>query len=526
MNRLPLPAGYTIPMANGGTYTIGHLIGEGGFSLIYSADTAGATSAAVIKEFFPAEGAFRDKNGRVCPAVGYEESFQRNLSRFENEGTIGGRVSETSFQTIPFLKISDRYAVMKRESRDMRSLADLAALWKKAPPLPPSGDPADRDPVFPDMVRVRYALRIIESLLSALKAVHDAGYLHLDISSRNVIWAGRDIGTGENCEAFLADFGSAAAMGAGMYLPEFPLSYSPGFAAPEVRERYSRLTPATDLYPVGVLLFYLCVGERALEPTHNRKRQIERECAYLLIPERIRSGLQTILLTATANGPDRYPTADSMLAAVRALRSAIPLHPLNPDNTQAFTLYSLKAMLTGCAGGRCSWANELRDRRKVKTAAFPDSVCSGVSRKEFSSDSDFLRAVLPEELYAFLDARIASQPDRQHTLRSVLSCNYDSSWKPEICRIVQRYKTRRLLEVSRSLLNDENAFRADLQVLFALLGEDGVHLRNCFFNCGSTMRQAPYAGLALLILFALLGPDGLHMLLPRPAEAGKLFHTL
>ena len=135
MIRQPLPRGYSLSMANGGTYTIRQLIGEGGFSLIYSADTAGGTSSVVIKEFFPSEGAFRNKDGIVVPGVGNEDSFQRNLIRFENEGSIGGKVSEVSFQAIPFLKSSAGYAVMKRESADMRPLSDLVEMWKKQPPM-------------------------------------------------------------------------------------------------------------------------------------------------------------------------------------------------------------------------------------------------------------------------------------------------------------------------------------------------------------------------------------------------------
>ena len=84
MSRQPLPEGHVIEMLNGAVYTIKRLIGEGGFSLIYSADTVGGTTPVVIKEFFPSEGAFRNKDGIVLPEVGKEESFQRHLTRFEN----------------------------------------------------------------------------------------------------------------------------------------------------------------------------------------------------------------------------------------------------------------------------------------------------------------------------------------------------------------------------------------------------------------------------------------------------------
>lgn len=526
MIRQPLPRGYSLSMANGGTYTIRQLIGEGGFSLIYSADTAGGTSSVVIKEFFPSEGAFRNKDGIVVPGVGNEDSFQRNLIRFENEGSIGGKVSEVSFQAIPFLKSSAGYAVMKRESADMRPLSDLVEMWKKQPPMPFTGNAVDRDPVFQDVIRVRYALRIIESVLAALESVHGNGYLHLDISSRNVIWAGRDVATGENCEAFLADFGCSVRMDSGEYHPEYQLSYSPGFAAPEVQRGCNCLTPATDLYSVGILLFYLCVGENALEITRNRKRQIQRESAYLSIPKRILRDLQRIIINATGTMPDRYQTVSSMLKDVRTLRNIIPVHPLNPDNTKAFTLYSLKSMLIGSEDSHYSWADELQDRMGVDPTVLPDSIYSGLSWKTLDDDYCFLRSVLPEEIYAILMDRIAKQPNRENALKGILLCNYDFAWKREICRRVQKYGTRRLLETSRSLLNDEKTFFVSQRLLFQLLGDEGERLRECYYNCNSDIRKAPYVGLAMFTLFALLGPDGFEVLLPSPSKAGKLFFAL
>ena len=526
MSRQPLPFGYSLSMTNGGTYTIRQLIGEGGFSLIYSADTTGGTSSVVIKEFFPSEGAFRNKDGIVVPSVGNEESFQRNLIRFENEGSIGGKVSEVSFQAISFLKSSAGYAVMKRESADMRSLSDLVEIWKSQPPMPFTGNAMDRDPVFQDTVRVRYALRIIESVLSALESVHENGYLHLDISNRNVIWAGRDVATGENCESFLADFGCSVKMDSGEYHPEYQLSYSPGFAAPEVQKGCNRLTPATDLYAVGILLFYLCVGENALEITRNRKRQIQRESAYLSVPKRILADLQRIIINATDTMPDRYQTVSGMLKDVRSLRNAIPVHPLNPDNTKTFTLYSLKSMLIGSEDSQYSWADELQDRMGINPTVLPDSIHSGLTWKTFDSDEHFLQSVLPEEIYAILMDRIAKQPNRENALKGILSCNYDFVWKRDICRRIQKYGTRRLLETSRSLLNDEKAFFVDQRLLFHLLGEDGERLRECYYNCNGDIRKAPYVGLAMITLFALLGPDGFKVLLPSPSKAGDLFFAV
>lgn len=341
-----------------------------------------------------------------------------------------------------------------------------------------------------------------------------------------MIWAGHDVETGEHCEAFLADFGCSVEMDDGAYQSEYRLSYSPGFAAPEVNQIGSRLTPATDLYAVGVLLFYLCVGECALENTCDKTNHIWRELKHLSIPQRILAELQRILITATAKMPDRYQDVGSMREDIRTLKHAIPIHPLNADNSNAFTLYSLKSMLVGSEDTHYSWADELQDRRGTGPVCFPPSVYSGISWKEFRNDEHFLSFLLPGEIYNALMTRIVQQPDRKAAVRGVLSCNYDFSWKRDICRKIRKYGTRRLLEISRSLLNDKNAFFVDQGLLFQLLGEEGERLIECYYDCGADMRRAPYVGLAMFILFALLGPDGFKALVPSPQRACDLFFAL
>ena len=81
MNRTPLPENYPLYMENGGEYIIKRKIAEGGFSLVYEAETPGGTAPVVIKEYFPAEGAFRNTQNKVLPLVGYEDSFLRNLNQ-------------------------------------------------------------------------------------------------------------------------------------------------------------------------------------------------------------------------------------------------------------------------------------------------------------------------------------------------------------------------------------------------------------------------------------------------------------
>lgn len=318
MQREPLPEGSVILMSNGAKYTIKRCIGRGGFSLVYSAETDGVSSSPAIKEFFPAEGAFRD-NGEVRPLHGSEERFNDHLKQFQNEQVISGKLAETSSQIISAVASNERYVAMFAHSRDMHSLGGLVEAWGQGLVL---GE-ENVDPVFPDLIRLWCALHIIESTLIALKAVHNKGYLHLDITDTNVMWAGEEVKNGRAC---LLDFGCAAKMNEDkVYTSEQYLSYSPGFAAPEMHNKKGSFTRSTDIYSVGMLLFYLCVGKRALEITRNRECKIEREISRLSIPEKFCEKLKEIIVKATDSTPDkRYPDAESMCEAIRALKMKFP----------------------------------------------------------------------------------------------------------------------------------------------------------------------------------------------------------
>ena len=91
---------------------------------------------------------------------------------------------------------------------------------------------------------------VAQSLLEALGYIHDKGYLHRDVSPRNVV-----INDDDPRDLKLIDFGMAALEpeGSSRSMGTF------GYAAPEV-VRGAGWTPAADVYSAGVLLFRLLTG--------------------------------------------------------------------------------------------------------------------------------------------------------------------------------------------------------------------------------------------------------------------------
>lgn len=529
--RIPLKAGSIIKMPNQGQYVICEKIGEGGLSLIYSAKTKANAYPVIIKEFFPAEHAHRaaktlrtdegtiiEEKDHVYPDGDHDpDHFGRCLSAFEQEGQLGSSARMNNFQIISFADCGEGYAVLPRWSNDSCSIYTLVNGWRSLPPT-------SIDPVFTDLGRLQFSLTAISSLLSAVSSIHAQNMLHLDISPTNVVWAGHSRTTPENGVAFLTDFGCSVLMSESQNYPaELVLSYSRAYAAPEYALKSGDLTFATDIYSVGRLLTFLCLGQRAFYK-HSSLNDLIRK---LHIQERCRQSLLAIIQKATAeNMLERYQSAAEMQDAVVELLRMIPTNPINPDCSTAFSLYSLKSMLEGSLDTRYSWAHELCDRRG-SNITLPEKVHHPISNLvsgRFIDDEAFLRTVLPCEIVTYLWTKISKEPDKQFYLSGIMAGNYDNEWKNEICRLMHRYGARDLLTRSQTLLVDTSAFYIDQKLLFQLLGKDGGRLSECYYNCD--IQRFPYIGLALFIMFALLGVDGFAKLIPSPSQAGTLFFSL
>ncbi|MCD8005944.1 MAG: protein kinase [Oscillospiraceae bacterium] len=510
-NRTPLPEGYVLRLDNGGEYIIKKKIAAGGFSLVYDAETCGGTTPVVIKEFFPDKWAMRNEQSKVCPLPNRENEFSRCLKQFIDEGKIGGHIATLSFQTVSFLYCGSGYALMQRESEDMISIADVVGQWEENPPTVENSDP-----VFTDFTRLRYSLQITESVLSVLSKIHELGYLHLDISGSNVLWAG-------GCAAFIADYGCAVSMTDGVYKPSYQPSYSPGFSAPELLTGLNQLSPATDIYSVGMLLYFLCAGRIALDKSFNIKKKVSRNIEYLKLPKRVQKSLIEIILTSLADQDSRYSSASDMLEEIRKFARQIPLYPINSDNTRSFTLYSLKSMLEGRTTNSNSWLHELCDRRNVDLPEkVDDSIFKPLTTKTFVSDIDFLKTILPEELFECIEQNMNASSDKSSFISGVMNGNYPNELRNRLVQIVENYGTHRLLQISNTVLKDKIGFINNRILLFQVIDEEGDRLKECYYNVADKIQRSPYIGLAMLILYALLCKDGFAMLIPSPSDGDKL----
>lgn len=233
--------------------------------------------------------------------------------------------------------------------------------------------------------------RIGADLCAALSAVHTAGLLHRDVKAQNVI---RD-GSGR---VVLMDFGTGEEIAASRPA----LAGTPLYLAPEVLAA-GHASRASDVYSLGVLLFYLASGSypveadavEALALAHRAGRRVRLREAAPAVPQ----ALARIIERALQPDPGRrYANAAEMEQALRAF-----LHP--PAAVAARTTWRTWAMAlsttaAAAALAMTTWHSWSRPApvtpAATSIAVLPLTLVSG------QSDAPFLAEGLTDELITTL----------------------------------------------------------------------------------------------------------------------------
>ena len=229
-------------------YTIVRTLGAGGFSFVYLARDDNDTPV-VIKEYLPSALAVRT-DGSAVPKVALTDAqrFRYGMKCFFEEGRSLARLQHPNVvRVLNFFRANDTVYLVMRHERG-RSLKQHILNRKGA---------------LPDEVWVRATFA---QLLNGLREVHANKLLHLDIKPGNVFLR-------EDGSPLLIDFGGArqTLSAEGVTLP---LTYTPGFAAPEQYARQGELGPWTDIYSVGATV-YACLASAAPQPAHERLERDE-----------------------------------------------------------------------------------------------------------------------------------------------------------------------------------------------------------------------------------------------------------
>ncbi|NDJ53257.1 MAG: serine/threonine protein kinase [Chloroflexi bacterium] len=158
--------------------------------------------------------------------------------------------------------------------------------------------------------------RITEQIAEGLDFAHDQGVIHRDFKPSNVL-------LDANGNAYLADFGIAKISMDTGGLTGSGIVGTPTYMAPEMFKQ-EPITPAVDVYALGVTVFQMFSGEPPFggtTPVHLMYAHLNEPVPTLSarrhdLPE----ALQAILDRAMAKRPEqRYPSAQKLAADLKAI---------------------------------------------------------------------------------------------------------------------------------------------------------------------------------------------------------------
>jgi serine/threonine protein kinase/sugar lactone lactonase YvrE len=189
----------------------------------------------------------------------------------------------------------------------------------------------------------REAKRIGLEICDGLQAIHDAGIIHRDLKGRNIMLASRNGST----RAVVMDFGLAREISSptSETVTEIGTAHgpvgTPGYMAPE-QFTCDALTPATDIYALGVVLYELVTGKHpfpsstAIGSAVQRGRRISLPSS--IQPELPRNCDEIISKCLEFDPKRRYQSVNHLAAALRS-------HTVRPRGVVKTSLFALVALL-------------------------------------------------------------------------------------------------------------------------------------------------------------------------------------
>jgi serine/threonine-protein kinase len=311
----PLPPGRLTGKVVGDTYLIQEVIGRGGMGTVYRAQHVRTGHPFAVKSL-----------NRVA------SRYPRALDRFRQEAQILIRLRHPNIAALhDFFEDVEGVPLIVME---YLSGQDLDTVVTGSGPL-----------ALPRAVSVAYQVG------RALRETHRQGVIHRDLKPEN-IYLCPDPHSGETVKVL--DFGLAKELsfarsltGSGFFVG------TPGFNSPEQAREDARIDHRSDIFCLGLILYYMLSGERpfAGDPVDVLNRIASQDPPPLSgLRPRISAGLVAVVEKAIRKHPDeRFQTVQEMLTALRGLRGHLETRPLLSPRLWAAALGAVLALLAATA---------------------------------------------------------------------------------------------------------------------------------------------------------------------------------
>ena len=243
IRRYPLKSGESVDH-----YLIESVIGGGGFSIVYRCYDTKEDNSVVLKEYFPNQLSRRFSDNSIKPLEEKKKKpFEVGMQQFFAEAHALSKINHPHVINITnvFRQNNTAYMVSK-----MQPGKDLRWFIKSCQ--------GELDQNFIE--------KVIPPVMSGLNALHNRGFLHLDIKPANILL--RTEGG-----PLLLDFGASKSMDKKERFTSFQ-TLTPGFAPPEQHHK-QELGPGSDIYALGATI-YACITGRP-PPTSLKREEKDKE---------------------------------------------------------------------------------------------------------------------------------------------------------------------------------------------------------------------------------------------------------
>ena len=173
------------------------------------------------------------------------------------------------------------------------------------------------------------ALTILDPVLDALIAAHDAGFVHRDIKPENILIS-------DDGRVKVTDFGLARAVSNTTTATQGMIIGTVAYLSPEHVE-HGDADARSDVYGAGICLFEMVTGQVPFAAESAITVAYQHVNADVPSPSSLRStvppDVDALVATATRRDPElRYPDCRAFLADVRRVRRSLPPpQPLSKD---------------------------------------------------------------------------------------------------------------------------------------------------------------------------------------------------
>ena len=297
----------------GGRYRVGHAIARGGMATVYTATDTRLERTVALKV--------------LRPDLSADKDF---MARFLREARATAALSHPNVVGVFDFDVTDTLAYLVLEYVPGHTLRHLMAEHRLTP---------------------SQSLSVVEPVLEALVAAHDAGIVHRDIKPENVL-------LGRRGAVKVADFGLARAMDSTEHRTRTGLVIgTAAYVSPEHVAGTGTGT-ASDVYSTGILLFELLTGAPPFTGENALSVAYQHVNSDVPRPSSRVAGLPTeldeLVLGATARDPSsRIPSAQAFLDELRRVLELMP-----PPEPLPLTLQDTSSTLILAGGAPATGSDE------------------------------------------------------------------------------------------------------------------------------------------------------------------------